>query len=325
MILSTKVECSNRVMSTLIRIMADKMRKPWPQVVPFVTCLLNNQTTSHLKGFSAQFILMGLQPALNQRFQKANRGIEDLIDIDEKWKEHNAFFQAQYEEVNERFNKIYATRGGIEHDFKEGDFVYMRDFRQIGRKKNDPTYFRCPLLVKRALDSVIITEDLDGSGIIRLIHGKNAKKASPFSLEQYQLLPEVIRVQLGHAFTPEEIEDIMKKEGLTKMPRLFKMKPAERFPWTSKRNIDPSIDLPSIHAETQRSSVTLEDPMANLPQDGFGPSVFLNQEPELAALDEDMLNMQADEQMQIVDGPNEVDINAPSEIYEKHVTFDLKD
>ena len=109
------------------------------------------------------------------------------------------------------------------------------------------------------------------------------------------------------------------------MPRLFKMRPAERFPWTSKRNIDPSIDLPSTHAETQRSSVTLDDPVLNLQRDGFEPSVFLDQEPELAALDEDMLNMQADEQMRIVDGPDEVDIDAPSEIYEKHVTFDLED
>ena len=66
---------------------------------------------------------MGLHPALNQRFQKANRGLEDLSDISGKWHKHAKIFQEQYEKINEKFNKIYAARGDIEHDFKEGEFV----------------------------------------------------------------------------------------------------------------------------------------------------------------------------------------------------------
>lgn len=328
-----KIEASNKTISTLIRIMADKLNCPWPEVVPFVTCLLNNQTTPHLGGFSPQFILMGLHPALNQRFQKANRGLEDLSDISGKWHKHAKFFQEQYEKINEKFNKIYAARGGVEHDFKEGEFVYMKDFRLTSesKKRLRPTYFRSPLVIRRSLDATIVTEDLDGSGIIRLIHCKNAKRATPFSVQQYQLLPPQIRIQLGHAFTPDELKDILQREGLTKMPRLFSLKPNEKFPWTSKKNIDPNIDLPPTDDSARKAAVTLDDPLGDFPFDGLGSSVFLDEDPDISDLSKAMLEMQSNEQMSIADGPPEVDISVPDEIIdlpppetvEKHVTFDF--
>ena len=321
---NSDLERSNAVTSTLIRIMADKLNKPWPEVVPFVICLLNNQTTEHLQGYSAQFVLMGLHPALNQRFQRANRGIEDLSDISSKWTEHSAYFQAQYEKVNEKFNKIYENKGGVEHDFQEGDLVYMRDFRNF-KPRTSPTWFRIPMRITRVLDAVIITEDLDGSGIVRLIHGKNAKKASPFSVEQYELLPEHVRIQLGHAFTSEELKSIMRKEGLKKMPKLFSLKASERIPWTSKLTIDPNIDLPHADESKRKSSVTVEDPLETIRNTGVGPSLFLGDDPDLDLLDQAMLDMQAEAQQDLVDGELEVNVDEIplSEIDEKHVTFDL--
>ena len=307
------------------------MNKPWPEVVPFVTCLLNNQTTAHLNGYSPQFILMGLNPVLNQRFQRANRPIENLMDIENKWKKHNDFFQEQYKEISERLNKMYQARGGIEHDFKEGDLVYMRDVRP-DRPKEAPFFFRCPLLVRRSLDAVIITEDLDGSGIIRLIHGKNAKKASPFSVEQYQLIPEQVRIQLGFSFTPEELKDILKREGLTKMPRLFSMKLRERFPWTTKRVIDPDIDLPRRDEASRRAETTLEDPQVSF--DPLSQAMFADEDPNMRDLSEAVLDFQASAQQATVDEPSEVPIEPVESVTaetelpdivpeERHVTFQV--
>ena len=107
----------------------------------------------------------------------------------------------------------------------------------------------------------------------------------------------------------------MKKENLSKLPDIYKLRPQEQLPIQTKRRVDPRIDLPQIDQKKQKEEVTLEAPYDFEDTNWF--NIFDEPSAEMQALKETNLDHQVEQQMQAL---NEIPVSTVDEAPKK-VTF----
>ena len=311
-----KVENANKQIEILVAILVDRSGEPWTKCLPYAVALLNHKPQPHMNNLSSYYMMFGTHPPVPVKPHALQGTFPDPQNMEEVWKEHHQLLQELRMQDDIAKNKIYKQRGGEKHDkFESGNLVYMMDVRLKGQNKLRPKFFRLPLKIIQTRPPVAITEDLNLTGIIRIIHYDKLRLCAQYETEAFLQLPPQVRVQLGTSFSSEEIQRLMKKENLSKLPDIYKLKPQEQLPIQTKRRVDPRIDLPQVDQKEQKEEVTLEAPYNFEDTDWF--NIFDEPSAEMQALKEDNFNQQVEQQMQAL---NEVPIPSVDEV-PKRVTF----
>ena len=310
-----KVENANKSVEILLSIITDQTTDSWVNNLDYAVALLNHRPQPHMNNLSSHFMMFGTNPPVPTKPHALQTTYPNPQDMEQIWKMHHEMMQELRKKDDKIKNKIYRKRGGESHfKFKVNDLVYMQDVRIREKPKLLSKFFRLPLRVIQVRPPVVITEDLNLSGIIRCIHYDRIRPCLQYEVSAFNELPPQIRVQLGTSFSSEDVFELLQKENLSKMPKLYRLRPNEELPVGTKQNIDPKIDLPKINSENAKEAVTLDAPYDFEDTDWI--NIFDQPTPEMSQIEETNLAIDVDDQMNLV---NQSEISTLDE--PKGVTF----
>ena len=292
-----KVENANKSIEILLSIITDQTGEPWANNLDYTVALLNHRPQPHMNNLSSYFMMFGTHPPVPTKPHALQATFPDPQNMEEVWKLHHQMLRELRRKDDKIKNKMYKKRGGKKHSsFQVNDLVYMMDVRIRQKPKLLARFFRLPLKIIQVRPPVVITQDLNLSGIIRCIHFDRIRKCLQYEVDAFQQLPPQIQVQLGTSFTSFDIQELLRKENLTQMPKLYRLRPNEKLPIETKHVIDPRIDLPPEDPEIQKEKVTLDAPYDF--EDTDWVNVFGEPSPERAKIEDDNLQHDVSRQME---------------------------
>ena len=310
-----KVENANKSIEILLSIITDRTNETWSSNLNYVTALLNHRPQPHMNNLSSYYMMFGTHPPIPTKPHALQGKFPNPEDMEEIWKEHHAMLQELRRQDDKKKNKMYKRRGGQNHSrYQVGDLVYMMDVRIRQKPKLLARFFRLPLRIIQVRAPVVITQDLNLTGIIRCIHFDRIRPCLQYEAEAFQQLPPQIRVQLGTSFTAADLRALLQKENLTKMPNIYRLKPNEEIPVTTKQRIDPRIDLAPENPVVRKEKVTLDAPFDF--EDTDWVDIFGTPSPEMLQIQDDNMQQDVSNQMATVaeEPPEPSTIDLPKQV-----------
>ena len=194
------VEVKNRHLQTIVRILADQFKRPWTKCLHLGAMLLNSTNSPQLQGKSSYEIMHGVPPTWKDIIP--DKLTEDEVLDPENYQkdiiqQRKLAFQAarrRFKLKDERNRKV----PGRKIKMPPGTLLYLKDFRDIPKKKAKQRFWKMPTRVIKEYDTIVYHKSLTGK--VFKDHKRNLKICTPREEKFFANLPTQLKAAIGETF-----------------------------------------------------------------------------------------------------------------------------
>ena len=220
-----RCEISNRLVTKFIKLTSRTLRANWVKSLDFCNLILNSTPSIYaLSGYSPFEVLFGRKFEFNTQILPSPQQGLDVKDYMKHAKEikEKIWNVIKEKEISNRIrNNKRLNKHKQQHDFKAGQFVYVKDTRSVVKNEKNKLrgiYQNSPYIILEIRGFIVLVKRLV-DGFVQKLNCDLIKHWFPRS-ELYRNLPKELRQTLGEPLSEEQLRISYAKNELPKIYRM---------------------------------------------------------------------------------------------------------